>query len=213
MKTQTNRTWRRASFVGLTILVALTSVISCVSSDDVPGGRRVEHPDPSAPTPIATTNAVSPSVQTETLTPTVDPPPLASVDEPPLGLTRSPLDKAIAEDDPARPWSKSVPKRSCTKDDECGDGFCDRGRCAAIWTSTERYGQRCERDGQCGSRPCIDGRCRSCISDMECEGVRSVQNAKCTPDIVVAEARECSGVVPTIPGTLAPGPLPQKPKQ
>jgi hypothetical protein len=25
-------------------------------------------------------------------------------------------------------------KRGCKKDDECGDGFCDRGRCAAIWT-------------------------------------------------------------------------------
>jgi hypothetical protein len=50
------------------------------------------------------------------------------VDEPPSGFTLSPIDKAIAQDYPARRWSKNVPERSCTKDDECGDGFCDRGR-------------------------------------------------------------------------------------
>jgi hypothetical protein len=49
--------------------------------------------------------------------------------------------KALAEDAPSRPWSRNVPKRSCKKDDVCGDGFCDRGRCAAIWTYTGQYGR------------------------------------------------------------------------
>jgi hypothetical protein len=108
----------------------------------------------------------------------------------------SPIDKAIREDKPARPWSKNVPERSCTKDDECGDGFCDRGRCAAIWTHRERYGQRCESDRWCGGYLCIDGRCRSCASDEECTRTSSWQSdPKCDPVNDMPNARECSGVV------------------
>ncbi len=73
-----------------------------------------------------------------------------------------------------RVWSKNVPSRTCTKDDECGDGFCDRTACAPIWISGEGYGQRCGPDTKrpdCGgSRVCIDGRCRSCLAHAECPG-------------------------------------------
>lgn len=41
--------------------------------------------------------------------------------------TVSALDQAILEDYPPRPWSKNVPSQTCSRDEECGDGFCDRG--------------------------------------------------------------------------------------
>jgi hypothetical protein len=118
------------------------------------------------------------------------------VKDPPSGFTRSPTDKAIAEDKPSRPWSKNVPERRCAKDEECGDGFCDRGRCAAIWTYRERYGQRCEEDEWCGRSLCIDGRCRSCVSDEECAKTKSWQSdPKCESSDDIPNARECFGVV------------------
>jgi hypothetical protein len=96
----------------------------------------------------------------------------------------SPLDIAIASDcfpmaieDWSRPWSKDVPRRDCTEDSECGDGFCDRGRCREIWTCTKRFGQRCI-DGQMAPSAhfstrhcpgiCLEGRCRSCVLHQEC---------------------------------------------
>jgi hypothetical protein len=196
MMMQTNRAHAsRIRFVGLAAWVALCS---CSSSDQPPAGGRVEHPEPSTPAP-PTTASVAPT----------EPAPAASVpsevEEQPSG--DSSLDKAIAEDKPARPWSKNVPKRTCKDDGECGDGFCDRGQCAAIWTYFERYGQRCERDDQCAFRPCIDGRCRSCVSDTECgERVRSVLEGKCRPDIEISGARECRGVIPSVVPQGPPAP-------
>jgi hypothetical protein len=70
-----------------------------------------------------------------------------------------------------RPISKNVPSRTCTKDEECGDGFCDRTACARIWTWRAGIGQRCgpnTKVSDCGSRLCIDGRCRSCLFHAEC---------------------------------------------
>jgi hypothetical protein len=63
-----------------------------------------------------------------------------------------------------------VPNRACTKDEQCGDGFCDRGRCAPMSTRSP-YGRRCEvlpTIHQCGVYLCLDGRCRSCVSVAEC---------------------------------------------
>jgi hypothetical protein len=118
------------------------------------------------------------------------------VEDPPSGFTRSPIDKAIAEDKPSRPWSKNVPERRCTKDEECGDGFCDRGRCAAIWTYMASYGQRCEWDRWCAGYLCIDGRCRSCISDEECAHTASWQSdPQCEPVDKIPNARECFGTI------------------
>src|SRR5688572_9871803 len=91
------RTRWRPVVVWLTVWVGFASSVSCVSSDDVPGGKRVEHPDPSAQPPPPTTSSVPSSAQApETPTPAVHPPPLAAVDEPPSGFTRSQLDEAIA---------------------------------------------------------------------------------------------------------------------
>jgi hypothetical protein len=189
-----NRTRSRILFVELVAWLGLASLVSCVSSDDVPGPGRVEHPDPSSksPPPPATLSP-PPAPAPVPSEPSGHPPPPSDVDKQPSGFTRSPLDKAIAEDDPARPWSKNVPKHQCTNDGECGDGFCNRGRCAAIWTYTLTLGQRCGWDVQCGSLLCIDGRCRSCVSDTECERV-DVQDGECIPDSYVPGSRECNGV-------------------
>jgi hypothetical protein len=185
-----NLTRCRILVVGLAAWVALAGLASCVSSDDAPAGARVEHPDrgPKAPPPPASAQATS--------EPSVRPPSPSDVGEPPSGFTLSPIDEAIRKDKPSRPWSKNVPKRSCTKDDECGDGFCDRGRCAAIWTYHEQYGQRCEWDRWCGGYLCIDGRCQSCVSDEECARTESWQSdPKCESVDKIPNARECFGVV------------------
>lgn len=207
-----NRTCWGFLFVGLASWMGVGVATSCSSSDQALGEGRVEHPDPAPPPP---NNTALPSAQASlTPAPTQHPAPLAVADDPCSGPSRPPLDKAIAEDEPARPWSKNVPTRSCTNDSECGDGYCDRGRCAAIWTSTLQYGQRCERNcPRYGSLPCIDGRYRSCISDKECEWASHIQDAKCAPDSWAPGFRSCDGVVPSIKGTAVPGPPPQRPRQ
>jgi hypothetical protein len=74
---------------------------------------------------------------------------------------------------PPRPLSKNVPDRECKKDRECGDGICDRGRCAPLWAEDPDYGQRCSGSPTgpfCDSQYfCLEGRCRSCVSDEECQ--------------------------------------------
>jgi hypothetical protein len=192
-----NRTRLRVLVVGIATWVGLAGLVSCVSTDDAPARGRVEHP---AQVPV-------------TPAPSEHPSSLADADKPSPGFQLS-IDKAIAEDYPPRPWSKNVPTRSCTNDGECGDGFCDRGRCAAIWTERASYGQRCERNESCGTMPCIDGRCRSCISDAECTWDPELQDPECTPNPFVPGYHVCGGVVS---GGVDPNrsrmPFPQRPKQ
>lgn len=217
MTTQMNRTRFRILFVVLATGVSLGCAVACSSSDQAPGEGRLDHPNPALSASPPKTILATPSAQASSTpaAPAPQPTSLAEADESCSGSSRYPLDKAIAEDDPARPWSKNVPKRPCANDNECGDGFCDRGRCAAIWTSTLQYGQRCERDcPDYGHLPCIDGRYRSCISDKECEWARDMQDPKCIPDASVPGARECYGVVGSGLGrTRIRSPLPQKPQQ
>jgi hypothetical protein len=211
-----NRTRFRALFVGLAAWMGLAGLVSCLSSDDTPRGGHVEHPvDPGPkkgePNPIKAppppSLAPPPASAAETPSPSEDRRPSRSERyEENIGIKLSPLDKAILDDCPNRAWSKNVPERRCTKDDECGDGFCDRERCAPFWTCSAAYGMRCERDEHCGLRPCIDGRCRSCVSDTECKRVRIVQDGKCTPDPWLPGARECSGVVRGSPPTICRNP-------
>jgi hypothetical protein len=151
MTMQPNRMHRR--FALCAVLVS-TAVASCSSVEPAPGGGHAEHAGNRVPVPVPSVNAgqiASPSASMGPL---------------------SPLDWAIRDDCPPRPWSKNVPDRPCTEDRECGDGFCDRDHCAAIWTCSERYGQRCygprsERSGLCNGL-CLEGRCRTCSSDDEC---------------------------------------------
>lgn len=72
----------------------------------------------------------------------------------------------------SRALSQHVPDRACSKESECGDGFCDRGRCAPIWE--EIYGQRCTMACQCQPFLCIEGRCSSCLRHTDCGGYGNV---------------------------------------
>ncbi len=128
----------------------------------------------------------------------------SSSDEAPGG-GRLPIDKAIAQDRPSKPWSKNVPKSACTKDDECGDGFCDRGHCAAIWTGDVSYGQRCRSNADCIVFLCLEGRCRSCVSTAECIDEPDNQNPECRPNPPIPEAQGCRGVAGAGEGDIAPG--------
>lgn len=125
--------------------------------------------------------------------------------QPPSDAYMSPTDKAIREDRPPHPWSKNVPNRSCIKDDECGDGFCDRGRCSAIWTAAGIHGQRCKIHEHCATYLCIEGRCRSCVSDAECMDEPDNQNPKCISEPFVPGSRACVGVAGSGEGDAVPG--------
>jgi hypothetical protein len=218
-------TWThwRILFVGLAAWIGLGVAASCSADDQAPGGGRVEHPIEPSPKVGAGSNKASPPP------PSVAPPPVSATETPSVdrrpspseiferdtGLKLSPLEKVIGEDCPARVWSKNVPERRCTKDDECGDGFCDRDRCAPFWTCSAWYGVRCDSDDYCGLRLCVDGRCRSCISDKECVSTRDNQDPTCTDDPWIPGSRICSGVAPSIKGDRMPGspPPPQRPQR
>jgi hypothetical protein len=144
---------------------------------------------------------VRPLPPTVTPAPQVMRPSPSEIYEQRSGRKLSRLDKVIMDDCPERAWSKNVPKRNCTKDSQCGDGFCDQGRCAAIWTCGVDYGNSCEKQDHCGSLPCIDGRCRSCVSEADCDwkrGRAGESNVTCRGSSVVAGARECGGATTSI---------------
>jgi len=167
------------AFVGFLAVLSIATLASCSSVDPAPGGGHVEHAG-------SRTLTAAPSVGAGQI---ASPP----VTEGPL----APLDWAIRNDCPARPWSKDVPERACTKDSECGDGFCDRDHCAAIWTCDAHYGQRCygprsERSGLCNGL-CLEGRCRTCLSDDECVTARG-NGYMCNPSQDTIGGRHCGGI-------------------
>jgi hypothetical protein len=200
MTTQMNRTHWRAPLVGLAAWIGLGAAASCSSDNQVPGGGRVEHPGepglkaetgPTKASPPPPSLAPLPASAAVTRTSSeVHRPSLSEIYEQNKGIKLPPLDKAIVDDCPVRAWSKNVPQRRCTKDDECGDGFCDRDRCAPLWTCFEQYSGRCARNDHCGPYLCIDGRCRSCVSDAECKSA-GIQDGECLPDAVFPGARDC----------------------
>jgi hypothetical protein len=209
MKIQASRTRGRTVLAGLAVWAGLVCCTSCSSGDEAPGRRRVEHPvnpGPRTPPPPPT---LAPSSASDAATPAPSPAPAAATPASPVqrqlsrsdyfeqntGIELSPRDKAIIDDCPARSWSKKVPKRRCTNDDVCGDGFCDRGHCAVIWTCRADYGQRCESDSHCGKYLlCNDGRCSSCTSAVECdERQHELSHARCVAHDTIAGARRCIG--------------------
>jgi hypothetical protein len=213
MTMQRDRMRWKNLLVGLVSWAGLVGVAACSSSEEAPGGGRVAHPvtvnlgtsglPGTAAPPPSTYNAPRPSSQWVTPPPVASRPLLSNSEYYELrrGLKPSPEDKAILDDCPERAWSKNVPNRACTFDNECGDGFCDRDRCAAIWTCKQRHGQRCEKDLQCGAA-CVDGRCRSCASDAECVNRLQRSDAECSPNRNEAGARTCTALVLSVPPTV-----------
>lgn len=196
---------------GLTVFIGLSWLLSCSSIDEAPGGGHIEHPVDPVSRKAAASPVPSPgSAAAPTLSSVASAAPPASAIEA-LSEPQVPSkDKAILDDCPAQPWSKNVPKRACTKDEQCGDGFCDRERCAPLWTCSIPYSKRCEGDAQCGSPfLCINGRCSSCVSDAECKSSPDNQNPKCVPYPTMPGVVVCHGVTPHTMGIPARGPLPK----
>jgi hypothetical protein len=154
----------RTLVLGTALWLGLACAASCASGDKPRPGVRIGPPvdtGPSAPLPPPTLAKTPASAATPA--PVCRPPSAARAFERRTGFTLSPEERTIMDDCPSRAWSKKVPLgRLCTKDDECDDGFCERGKCSAIWTCDARNGQRCETDDHCPkfSNTCIDGRCR-----------------------------------------------------
>jgi len=178
--------------LGLFEVLGIAAMASCSSSNSAPGGNRVE---PARSLRTAPISSAAPD-QDANLALSVGP--------------LSPLDRAISEMCPPRPLSQNVPERACTKDSECGDGFCDRDHCAAIWTCDQRYGQRCygpehEKTGWCIGL-CIEGRCRSCLSNEECIAEFG-GGAECNPNPTWGGGHRC-GIRFDKPVNLSPGRIP-----
>ena len=178
--------------LGLFTVLGIAAIASCSSSNSAPGGNRVE---PARSLRTAPISSAAPD-QDANLALSVGP--------------LSPLDRAISEMCPPRPLSQNVPERACTKDSECGDGFCNRDHCAAIWTCDQRYGQRCygpehEKTGWCIGL-CIEGRCRSCLSNEECIAEFG-GGAECNPNPTWSGGRRC-GIRFDKPPNITPGRIP-----
>jgi hypothetical protein len=161
------------------LFLGMGALASCSAVDEPPFGALLEPPGKA--------NASKPLNPSE---PTVHPGPPYPTSEPgfhlpmppseALGIKLSPLETIIAETCRSQVWSQYVPNKDCTKDNECGDGFCDRGHCGAIVTCTWRMGQRCKANNQCPGL-CIDGRCRSCVSNAECASKYGRAITECDP--------------------------------
>lgn len=193
---------KRTLFAGIAVCLDFPLAVSCASSTKPPPcvcANLPVDPGPSPPPPSASP-VICPSAPPDApseVAATPSPPRRWSISETyesSTGLTLSPLDKTILDTCPARAWSKNVPKRRCTNDDQCGDGFCDRGRCGARWTCDVDYGRPCKETGDCGTRLCVDGRCRSCMLEHECDwkhGRYNDNGVTCRVDPFLPGSRAC----------------------
>ena len=166
MKTQMPRT----IFAWLAVGVGIGSLVSCSAAKDmqkvpvenaprrhrtVPAGSGSEVPSLSMATATASASTKPTTCPQDVLALPCGAHPLHSLDPPRHAL------------------SQKVPDRVCSDDRECGDGFCDRGRCAPIWD--EWYGLRCTEACECGPFLCLEGRCRSCLRHADCAGNRAAK--------------------------------------
>lgn len=191
-------------------IILLGHGFACSSGDEAPLGARIGHPP--QPLPALSMLAPAPAVSMAS-SPSADavhssaqPQTLSEIYEQYTGMELSPRDKAILDDCPDRAWSNHVPKGKCSADDQCGDGFCDRGHCASFWTCRSIFGRPCKSDKHCGeSYLCIEGRCRSCSSNAECKDEPDNQNPTCDPERSIPGARSCQGVTGSTEGDIQRG--------
>lgn len=148
----------RTLFVGLATATAMGCCVSCSASENQPRGpvENASGQRQAAPVTSHTTATISSSASKK--------PPASPQDALALPCDAHPL-PALGDPRPAA-LSQHVPDRVCSEESECGDGFCDRGRCAPIWN--DWYGLQCTTHCQCGPFLCLEGRCRSCLHHTEC---------------------------------------------
>ena len=154
----------RTLFAWLSVGMGLIGLVSCSAVDDgkrgpvenAPGRHRAAPASSGAEIPISATPTAASSASTK---PAARPQDVVAW---PCGA--EPL-RTLGQP-PPHALSQKVPDRVCSEDGECGDGFCDRGRCAPIWD--EWYGLRCTENCECGPFLCLEGRCRSCLRHAEC---------------------------------------------
>ena len=180
---------KRALLPWISIGLGLGSMVSCSAAENgpsspvatapemhraIPASSGAKLPNSATPTAVASASAKPPTGPQDVETWPCDVHPYI------LGASRT------------HALSHHVPDRACTEESECGDGFCDRGRCAPIWE--EIYGQRCTMACQCQPFLCIEGRCSSCLRHADCgrRGLVCSQNSIVT---TVPVANDCGGVL------------------
>jgi hypothetical protein len=183
MRTQMIRTL----FLGLAAGVGGGCCISCSATENGPSSPVTTAPETHRTIPASSgANILSSATPTAGASASTKPPAgPQDVQASPCGVRHEYI--------PGAPWralSQHVPDRACSEESDCGDGFCDRGRCAPIWEQI--YGQRCTMACQCEPFLCIEGRCSSCLRHAECG--RRV----CGKDPLVTTvpiANDCGGVL------------------
>ena len=155
---------KRALLPWISLGLGLGSMVSCSAAENGPSSPVVTAPETHRAIP-ASSGAKLPYSATPTAVASASAKPPAGpqdVQALPCGVRH----EHALEAPPWRALSQHVPDRTCSGESECGDGFCDRGRCAPIWE--DLYGQRCTMTCQCGPFLCLEGRCMSCLHHTEC---------------------------------------------
>jgi hypothetical protein len=156
----------RSPFLGLIALAGALGIISCAAAEDRHRGPVEDAPGRQRAVPASSgTNKPSSPKPTVASSATARPPAgPQDVQAWPCGAKPG----RYLADLPPDMLSQHVPDQACSGESECGDGFCDRGRCAPIWENW--YGQQCTMTCQCGPFLCLEGRCSSCLYHTECGG-------------------------------------------
>ena len=155
---------RRVFFAWLSVGAVIGGLVSCSASEDGQRALVESHPGRQRAAPASSGAQILSSVTPTAGSSASTKPPAGPQDAQalPCGVRH----EHIVGAPPWRALSQHVPDRACTEESDCGDGFCDRGRCAPVWE--EAYGQRCTMTCQCGPFLCLEGRCRSCLHHAEC---------------------------------------------
>ncbi len=205
------------ALVGACLGVAVVDIAACSSSQPGQGGKHVPlgHPDAGvdvadarAPEDAADSShgdaadgAGSVRIAGPLFPPGVTRPSPLEIAENDWGLKLSDEEKERVNICPRRPWSKNVPDRDCTKDNQCGDGLCDRGHCAPIITCVGYPGGPCKIDAHCRGL-CMGGLCRSCVSDEECQKKMGDPNGACDAPGSHPPGRSCASSGSSVPAEL-----------
>ena len=197
MRQSKNPNHWKPRIITIILWASLANAVSCSSNHETKVGGQVDCPA------TMSTGPKTPSAQVPPLPTSM---PGASYPLPPFPWSKplppppstwwerkvafSALQKAIVDACPERVWSQNVVHDECTRDADCGDGYCDRGHCDVIRTCGHFEGLPCDADEQCAG-VCFEGRCRSCTAKEECEKKDPKWPWVCNPSWVTTGRRTC----------------------